>query len=849
VALFWVPGRGLVDDQQEDVPAYGFLDLPDGTRLDWGVQGVERLAEYTLPAQFGDQRFQWRPGAHTEEWLPGLSSYAVGYIPQLIDWGEASRAGTLQPHEREQYEQMRQQALAIPTRDWTQLEAGYPGEGGDWSRYLTPSSPDAGAIMLQLDDRIRSGQATGQERQLFDTFLAQMRNQDWRASVPQASDAFNPLSNEFFMALGALGGAVGGAGAFGAFAPVAGAGAGAAGAASAAAPSVLGIPTSTLATIGTLGSYGGTGAGLLGSVTGTPWLQKLGLGLGVAGGLAGGLAGLGNLASTGIRNLGDVARLAGSAGRITGALGRASGVQPLQQASRYLGLGSQLGGVTNLLSAAQGVQEGATQALTEGGRMAEWYDLYPTDMASMPYDDWSRNTAWETFTGWGDPYGPGSSGDVGFTESAGGGGWLGSVLGGLGGFLGKNASWLGPAVSGLTSLGAGAVGANAASDAARLQAAALNRGLDLSTAQWLAQQERSAPWMEAGRGALGQLQTVLGQGQPTLQQMNPVSASAYALPGATLGWRPSTYAGYTPTDTPSAAGYRYTPPGTINPSQYAWNPQAALDPSQYAFTAPTGEHILAQDPGVAFRQSEARKALEASAAARGGLLSGSTLAALQRQGQELASTEYANAYQRWLGENQLRYGRGLTQTQEDYQRQLTANQLGYGRATEQQQLAAQQGLQAAGFNWQSALQEAQARAQQQQFGWTSGFQAQQQGQREAQEYDADLYNRTLAQNQLQYGRDVAERQAYNDLWLQQYNAARLGQQTQANQWSNLAGLGQTTLGQLGQLGATNAQQMANLYGQMGSAQGLSALGPALSWQQALSGGSSAIGNLLKGLNV
>ena len=54
-----------------------------------------------------------------------------------------------------------------------------------------------------------------------------------------------------------------------------------------------------------------------------------------------------------------------------------------------------------------------------------------------------------------------------------------------------------------------------------------------------------------------------------------------------------------------------------------------------------------QDPGYAFRQSEGMRALERSAAARGNLLSGSTLKGVQRFGQDLASQEYQNAFNRY----------------------------------------------------------------------------------------------------------------------------------------------------------------------------------------------------------
>ena len=54
------------------------------------------------------------------------------------------------------------------------------------------------------------------------------------------------------------------------------------------------------------------------------------------------------------------------------------------------------------------------------------------------------------------------------------------------------------------------------------------------------------------------------------------------------------------------------------------------------------------DPGYAFRVQEGQRALESSAAARGGLLSGGTGKALTRYGQEAGSQEYGNAYARFM---------------------------------------------------------------------------------------------------------------------------------------------------------------------------------------------------------
>jgi hypothetical protein len=69
---------------------------------------------------------------------------------------------------------------------------------------------------------------------------------------------------------------------------------------------------------------------------------------------------------------------------------------------------------------------------------------------------------------------------------------------------------------------------------------------------------------------------------------------------------------------------------------------------------PFGQTDFEQDPGYAFRQAEGMKALERSAAARGGLLSGGTMKGIQRFGQDLASQEYGNAFNRYQIERAAR---------------------------------------------------------------------------------------------------------------------------------------------------------------------------------------------------
>ncbi len=75
-----------------------------------------------------------------------------------------------------------------------------------------------------------------------------------------------------------------------------------------------------------------------------------------------------------------------------------------------------------------------------------------------------------------------------------------------------------------------------------------------------------------------------------------------------------------------------------------------------------GEQDFQQDPGYQFRLSEGLKALDRQAAARGGLISGAALKAAGRYGQQSASDEYQNAFNRYQvnRSNQLNPLQGLT---------------------------------------------------------------------------------------------------------------------------------------------------------------------------------------------
>ena len=67
------------------------------------------------------------------------------------------------------------------------------------------------------------------------------------------------------------------------------------------------------------------------------------------------------------------------------------------------------------------------------------------------------------------------------------------------------------------------------------------------------------------------------------------------------------------------------------------------------FQAPTGA-TEQNDPGYQFRLQQGTQALENSAAAKGGLLTGNTGQALENYGQNYASNEYSNVYNRAMNE-------------------------------------------------------------------------------------------------------------------------------------------------------------------------------------------------------
>ena len=110
--------------------------------------------------------------------------------------------------------------------------------------------------------------------------------------------------------------------------------------------------------------------------------------------------------------------------------------------------------------------------------------------------------------------------------------------------------------------------------------------------------------------------------------------------------------------------------------------QGLMQPWTTPYAAPTKKADptmgdVSADPGFQFRLNEGLKAIQRSASAKGTLLGGDTMKALERYGQDYASNEYGNAYNRTRGafendrnfnENQYasQYGRSMGEYQNAY---------------------------------------------------------------------------------------------------------------------------------------------------------------------------------------
>lgn len=228
--------------------------------------------------------------------------------------------------------------------------------------------------------------------------------------------------------------------------------------------------------------------------------------------------------------------------------------------------------------------------------------------------------------------------------------------------------------------------ANAADYAAQLQAQEAQNALNFQEQVYGNQQRNIAPWLQSGTGALGNLDYLLGitPYNSSVATYSGAPASATVPQGTYSGQPASKSVPLSSLGTPPGSSYltKVGPngqpiagaPGLNNPM--TGQPRATPQTPTFQASAPGGAQSGAfgsllqgwnqpfvapndvtqqNDPGYKFRLQQGLDALDRSAAARGGVLTGSNEEALNNYAQDYASNEYNNVYNRALGQYQQNY--------------------------------------------------------------------------------------------------------------------------------------------------------------------------------------------------
>jgi hypothetical protein len=158
----------------------------------------------------------------------------------------------------------------------------------------------------------------------------------------------------------------------------------------------------------------------------------------------------------------------------------------------------------------------------------------------------------------------------------------------------------------------------------------------------------------AGAGGGRGWQWDTGTGSPGSATLNPNAASYDAETFGSLRkpftetYAPAAWKGTTP----------YTGPSSTNVAPFAY---PAMTPTA-DFVPPTADQLY-EDPSYRVRFDEGVRAVDASAAARGNLMTGGTLKALTKYGGEQASKEYQNVYNRSANTWGINAGKNLAEYQ------------------------------------------------------------------------------------------------------------------------------------------------------------------------------------------
>lgn len=242
----------------------------------------------------------------------------------------------------------------------------------------------------------------------------------------------------------------------------------------------------------------------------------------------------------------------------------------------------------------------------------------------------------------------------------------------------------------------GMMSSNASGDAASLQAGAADRASGVNKYIFDKQVELQQPFREAGVGALNRLSYLMGispTGYSSLSGINEAELRKQLEPQFRRQVGDNTMFTYGLNESPEKWGPVYeTDQAALNAevqrriaaqqsaADQAATTAAGADPNFGSLMKKFGLEDFQADPGYQFRQTEGMKGIENSAAARGNLLSGGALKAIQKYGQDLASQEYGNAYSRFNADQTNQYNKlaGLVNTGQGASNQLTNAAANYG---------------------------------------------------------------------------------------------------------------------------------------------------------------------------
>ena len=226
------------------------------------------------------------------------------------------------------------------------------------------------------------------------------------------------------------------------------------------------------------------------------------------------------------------------------------------------------------------------------------------------------------------------------------------------------------AIGAIGAVGGAAIGASASRSAAKKQAGAVDAATAAQQAQFDQQMALLEPYRYGGEKANNALLDLLGlRSTAETNSYNDLFDKYYADDKAAFNAAHASGHGFGIDDAPAwaqadmlyqdqrireAAKQRAEADAAKAQASAPQNPTSA---SFGSLMKPFGMEDFEADPGYQFRMDEGMRGVEGGAAARGGLLSGAALKAIQKYGQGLASQEYGNAYNRYTSNQTNQYNR------------------------------------------------------------------------------------------------------------------------------------------------------------------------------------------------